>query len=399
LHGIQEEPFAGLELDAGALQIKSVTEGKVAQYFERHGELLVVVLAQPLRPDEHRTLTVQYQAGPAKGLKFFSDQIYTSSFPSDWMVCNNRPDNPATLHLEIATPENMKVAASGQLAGAQTSQDSGASGWDLDSPTPISLFGFAVGRFVDKTAEAEGIKLQFLGAAAPPVNATAAALRYFAERTGKHYPGQIYTQVFVHGDGTESLAGGVTLLPESYAQALEKQPENLGLLASQLAHQWYGVAITPKDWADLWLSDGVSAFLSDTFLERQYGKERYAREIEASREIYQSLRSEGKDRALYYPDWKSAQDADGPIPTQKGVGFLYLLRTMTGDAPFWSGLRRYTAEQWGQQVSSEDFQKAMAAGGSGGRQASPGRVSKGNAKGEAELFDQWVYGLAPGGKK
>jgi aminopeptidase N len=103
-HSTIDSDFAALELDAGALQIKSVSEGQASQYFERHGELLVVVLTESLHPTEHRTITVQYQAGPAKGLQFFPDQIYTSAHTSDWMVCNDRPDNPATLHLEIAAP-------------------------------------------------------------------------------------------------------------------------------------------------------------------------------------------------------------------------------------------------------------------------------------------------------
>ncbi len=404
LHSTQDTDFAGLELDAGALEIKSVSEGKVSQYFERHGELLVVVLTEPLRPDQHRTLTVQYQAGPGRGLQFFPDQIFTSSLPTDWMVCNNRPDDPATLHLEITAPEGAKVAASGQLTRTQANAGASTSEWDLDSPTQVSLFGFAAGTFAEKASEADGVKLRFLGTATPLVEATGAALRYFAERTGKRFPGQSYTQVFVHGDATQTFASGLTFLPESYPQTLQKQPGNLGLLANQLAHQWYGVAIAPRDWSDLWLGDGLSLFLSDAFLEQQFGKERYEREIEASRQIFQSLRREGKDRPLYYPDWKTAQDAGGPIPSQKGVCFLYLLRVLMGDAPFWSGLRRYTAEQWGRPVTSEDFQRSMGASGdSSGERKTGGKssrkISKEGAKSQSDLFDQWVYGLAAAAKK
>lgn len=384
-HSTIDSDFAALELDAGALEIKSVSEGQASQYFERHGELLVVVLTAPLHPTEHRTITVQYQAGAAKGLQFFPDQIYTSAHTSDWMVCNDRPDNPATLHLEIDAPQGAKVAASGRER---------ASGWDLESPAPPSLFGFAVGTLVDTVSEQAGVKLRILGNPTPIVEPTAAALRYFAERTGKPFPGPTYTQVFVRGDTSQSLAGGLTLLPESYAEGFRQHPDNLWLLADELAHQWYGVAIAPRDWSDLWLSDGLSAFLADTFLEHQFGKERYEREIEASREAYQGLKCEGKDRSLFFPDWKTAQDADGPIPTHKGVGFLYLLRGAMGDTPFWSGLRQFTAEQWGHTVTSEDFQRAMSAVDSGG-----GKASKSSPKSQSELFDQWVYGLAAAKKK
>src|SRR5580704_1840788 len=107
---------------------------------------------------------MQYQAGPSKGLQFFPDQIFTSAHTSDWMVCNDRPDNPATLHLEIAAPQGAKAAASGRES---------ASGWDLESPAPPSLFGFAVGTFVDTVSEQAGVKLRILGNPTPVVAPTA----------------------------------------------------------------------------------------------------------------------------------------------------------------------------------------------------------------------------------
>ena len=124
-------------------------------------------------------------------------------------------------------------------------------------------------------------------------------MRYLAERTGKHYPGQTYTQVFVHGDASRSMAAGLTLLPESNAQELAKQPDNLWLLTDELAHQWWrGRGVATKDWSDLWLSEGVSAFLANAYVGQRFGKEGYEREIQRCRQIYNQLRAEGKDRAL-----------------------------------------------------------------------------------------------------
>ncbi len=153
--------------------------------------------------------------------------------------------------------------------------------WNLRRRLPSSVSQWALSWTPCRNRQ--GVKLRVLGNPTPVVAPTAAALRYFAERTGKPYPGPIYTQVFVQGDTSQSLAGGLTLLPESYAEGLRQHPDNLWLLADELAHQWYGFAVAPRDWSDLWLSDGLSAFLADTFLERQFGKERYEREIEASR--------------------------------------------------------------------------------------------------------------------
>ena len=243
-----------------------------------------------------------------------------------------------------------------------------------------------------------------IGADKQILDPTAAAMRYLAERTGKHYPGMTYTQVFVHGEATRSMAG-LTLLPESYAQGLAKQPEDLGLLANELAHQWYGVGIAVRDWSDLWLSEGISAFLADAYLGQRFGKERYQREILHSRQIFNQLHAEGKDRQLSGAEWTTRQEADGEIPEHKGAWFLYLVTQLVGDNVFWNGLRLYTSDQWGHAAASEDLQKAFdavnAGDGSAGKKeggASGGKGKKKSAKSTGtpldNLFDLWVYGIS-----
>ena len=399
LHNRTDTAISAFEMDAGGLVISSVLEGQAAQSFERdHGQLFIV-LTKPLRPDDPRTITVRYEAGPAPGLKFFPDQVYTS-IPSDWMPCNDIPGERAKMHLTIAAPADAKAAGSGQLTATRVSEGRSVTEWQLDSPAEPSWFGFAVGNFAENTSDAEGVKLRVLGAGAPVFEPTVAALHFLGERTGKRYPGQTYTQVFVHGDVSHAMAAGLALLPESSAQGLAKQPDNLWLLANELAHQWYGIGVTTKDWSDLWLSEGVSALVADAFLGQRFGKEAYEREIQRSRQIYNQLRAEGKDRSLSDTGWATHQEAGGEIPEYKGASFLYLVNLLEGDSAFWNGLRLYTSDQWGRAAASEDLQKAFDAvntgNGSAGKKANASSRKK-NAKSTStpldNLFDLWVYGI------
>jgi len=398
-HSRVDTSISALELDAGELQIASVVEGDAKQFFERKGSTLGIVLTTPLHPDEHRTITVRYQAGPADGLKFFPDQMYTS-VTSDWMPCDNRPGERAALHLTIATPQDMKVAASGRQTTTRASEGHNITEWQLDSPTAPSLFGFALGSFTENTSETAGVKLRVLGAGAQIFEPTVAAIRYLGERSGKGYPSQAYTQVFIHGDVIRSMAG-LTLLPESSAQELAK-PDTLWLLTSELAHQWYGVGIASKDWSDLWLSEGVSAFLAAAFLGERFGKASYESQIEHSRQIYNRLRAEDKDRSLSFSQWTSFEDASGEIPAHKGACFLYLVHALLGDSAFWDGLRLYTSELWGRAATSEDFQKAFETvhapnPNTGKKGVAIRKNGKNAAKPLDNLFDLWVYGI-PAGK-
>jgi aminopeptidase N len=337
-----------VELDAGDLEVASVKEGQAARYFERKGSLLIVVLDAPAYKNDRRTLTIRYTAVPAKGLVFFADQIYTSFFTSDWMPSDDRPDDRATLRLAIDAPPRFKVAASGHLDGAA---------WVIDEPTPPFLFAFAAGDFAESTSKAGGVTLRVLGKA-DVFDATAAAMAFFAERSGHAYPGDTYTQVFTHGT-VEQEAVGMTLLPESYSVGLAQHPDDLWLLAHELAHQWYGIAIPARDWSDFWLSEGMATFLADAFLEKRFGKARYDSEIANSKRIYDTLRTQGKDRPLFYTDWQTPQEAGGSLPYHKGAWVLSELRRQLTDEVFWRGLRAYTAAHWGNPVTTDDLQTAM----------------------------------------
>ncbi len=395
-HGQGDNAVSALEFDAGKLQIMAVREGRSSQPFEQKRGSVFVVLERPVDPDEQRTITVRYEAGAAAGLNFFPDQIVASNV-SSWMPANDLPGERATLHLTLTVPVDMKAAASGRLTDTRTSEGQSVTEWQLDTPAEPARFGFAVGAFSESVSEADGVKLRMLGDGARVAELTNAAMRYLADRTGKRYPGESYTQVFSKSDAAASLAGGLTLLPESYGRSPEKQPEDAWLLADQLAHQWFGIGITTKDWSDLWLTDGVSAFLADSFLAKQFGNDKYEREIQHARQMYDQLRLEGRDRPLSDNDRTTRNDAAGGIPEFKGAWFLYLLNQMVGDNTFWNGIRLYTSNQWGRAAGSEDFQSAFEAANTGSPNAGKkgaARSPANSSKNLANLFDMWVYGIA-----
>jgi len=396
-HGQGDIAVSALEFDAGGLKVTSVREGEYQQSFEQNRRLLFVVLTRPVHPDEQRTIKVQYEAGPASGLRFFPDQIVASDV-SDWMPCSDVSGERSTLHLSLTAPADMKAAASGQLGDARAHEAQNITEWRLDSPTEPSRFGFALGSFEENSKDVDGVKLRVLGAGAQFVDLAGAAIHYFTDRTGKSYPGPVYTQVFTHADRAGSFAAGLTLLPESYAGKLEKQPDDLWLLADELAHQWFGIGVTTKNWSDLWLTEGVSAFLADAFLGQKFGKARFDRELQHSREMYDQLRTGGQDRPLSDSDRTTRQVAEGGIPESKGAWFLYLLDQFVGDSAFWNGIRLYAGNEWGQAATSEDFQRAFEAGGAGSRnEGKKGASAVRNGKSKTSLdnlFDQWVYGLS-----
>ena len=93
---------------------------------------------------------------------------------------------------------------------------------------------------------------------------TASALAFFEDIAGVPYSASAYTTVFAHGEVMQE-ASRFTLLPEAYLASLKKDPGDLWLLAHELAHQWWGIALTGRDWSDFWLNEGVATFVADAF--------------------------------------------------------------------------------------------------------------------------------------
>ena len=355
-----------LELDAGSLNVSAVVEEFASQRFERRGELLVVHPEKPVRLGEIRRFTIRYEALAAPGLSFFDNQAWAAYFTSHWMVCDERADDRATLRLVISAPAGMKVAASGRLVSTHREGSRSVSEWREETEVPPFVFAFAVGNFAESTAQEDQIKLRFLG---PPGDAkdlakifseTRSALRFLADKSGAPYREKTYTQALLR-NGPEQEAAQFTLLPETYGQTLLSHPDDLWLLVHELAHQWYGMGIACRDWSDFWLSEGVATFLADVYLGEKFGPERYAAEIGRAQKTYEQLKAAGKDHPLSFRDWKVPRDAGGRLPYEKGAWVLHLLRQQMGDDAFWRGLRVYTKDNWGKQVTSRDFERAMEA--------------------------------------
>jgi aminopeptidase N len=200
-------------------------------------------------------------------------------------------------------------------------------------------------------------------------------LGFFAGRAGVPYPGASYTQVFAHGTPMQEV-GWFTLLPEQYADDLLAHPDELWLMAHELAHQWWGIGVTCRTWSDFWLNEGIATFLADVYLGERFGDARYRREIEHSRQVWAQMKQEGQDRPLHFTGWATPQQAGGRLPYHKGAWVLHLLREEIGADAFWRGFGAYTREHWQGSATSADLCQAM---------------ERASGRSLSAFFGAWVY--------
>ena len=59
----------------------------------------------------------------------------------------------------------------------------------------------------------------------------------------------------------------------------ELEDEEDGLVAHELAHQWFGDLLTCKDWSHLWLNEGFASYFDPLFAEHDLGDDVFRLEM------------------------------------------------------------------------------------------------------------------------
>lgn len=377
-----------VEFDIGDLTVDSVTAGGKPVVFSQAAKRLKVELGRPARSGDRRRVQVDYHGAPRYGLEFAQDgsEVYTIFSTSQWMPCIDAPGDRARLRLTLVLPVGLEVIANGRPVRDYPSGDSVvAHEWLLDRPVPTHTMGFAAGRFEVAEERHGRTRLRFLSAklTVPELRQvftlTRDMLDFFEARAGVRYPGPVYAQALVDHTIGQELAG-FSLMSEEYGREVLADSSRVGLMAHELAHQWWGNGVTCEDWTHFWLNEGVATFMAAAYREKQFGREVYLKEVEGWRQRYERVKAAGRDRSLVFPDWNHPTADDRALVYQKGALVLHELREHLGERAFWAGLLLYTRGHFGKPVRTADLEMAMEL--ASGRNLSA-------------FFNAWVYLIAP----
>lgn len=381
--------LAEIRLNAGALKIDSVRDGKSLLKFESKGSLLHVNLTRPAKLNEKRRIEIEYHGTPGHGINFFPEQqqIYTLFSTSQWMPCVDSPKDKATFRLNLILPKDFKATANGRFVQQSALPDNKISSrWEQKNAVPTYIFGFAAGNFREVGQRHGDIQFRFM--ASPQFSEselrqifrdTADMFDFYESKAGVKYSDKTYTQVLAAGRVEQEMSS-FTAMREDYGRGVLKNEKDIWLGAHELAHQWWGNMVTNRNWNHFWLNEGMASFMVAAFKEHRFGREEYSDEIGKMRVRYERVRDAGKDKSLVFPDWNSPSREDRSLVYNKGGYVLHLLREEMGEQAFWKGLKEYTQKNWGKSVTTTDFQQAM--------QTASNKDLNG-------FFNKWVFLMQP----
>lgn len=145
---------------------------------------------------------------------------------------------------------------------------------------------------------------------------------------------------------------------------MRSNEELLNNLVHELAHSWWGTALTPFGPGSYLLSEGMASFSGNVFWEAEFGRETAIDILDfgtpssapdATTRGYFDLVRAGKDVAL--ADLRSDRGDDYNIAQSKGVWVLRMLRDRLGDERFFEELRRYLEAD---EPTLEGFRRVFA---------------------------------------
>lgn len=352
------------------MSVENVSSVNKKLKWEHVKQKLLVLLDNPAKQDDTLEFVINYSGIPDDGLIISKNKYGNRTFFSDhwpdrahnYLPCIDHPYDKASVDFIITAPDKYQVVASGVLVEES----------DLVGPTTLTHWRETVPQVTKVMAfGAAEFAVQYAGMVnnvpvwswVYPENrkegfsdysVAVKPMEYYSTLIGA-YPFKKLANVqskTIYG-GLENA--GTIFYSENSITGLGKAE---GLIAHEIAHQWFGNCVTEADWHHVWLSEGFATYLTELYFESFKGKERLKSDMTAAR-----------TRVLKYYDKNpkpiidttitNLMDLLSPNSYQKGAWVLHMLRHELGDEVFMKGLRLYYERYYNSNALTKDFEDIM----------------------------------------
>ncbi len=388
-----------IEFDAAEMRIAGVTAAGKPVRFDYSDPVLRVDLGRAIRAGASVDIAIRYSAMPRRGLYFTAPdadypekplQAWTQGQDEDsrhWYPCIDFPNHQQTSEVIVTVPASMISIGNGELKRVVENRRAGTKTyhWYQATPHVTYLLSQIVGEFAEIEHEWEGVPVQYYGPVGREkdlqrtLDRTPDMLAFFSDVTGVKYPYARYAQTFV----ADFIFGGmenVTATTLTETSLLDKRAsldaDSDGLLAHELAHQWFGDLLTCRDWSHGWLNEGFATYFEALYTEHHKGPDEFRYELLQNTQIYLGEDAARYRRPIVNNVYHEPIDLFDRHLYEKGSLVLHMVRTVLGDDLWRKAVRHYVAKHRSTNVTTPDFQRAI--------EAATGRNID-------WLFDEYVY--------
>ncbi len=364
---VRKAPADTLILDLLDLKVKNVwLVGKPVGFLQdaEHVRIFVGGVRQ-----DTLNVAVEYGGAVTDGLIIGVDSAHRwiafgDNWPNrarHWIPSIDHPSDKATVSWAVSAPSGLTVVANGVEVGKDYADRVTASGrssvghttthWRESHPIPVYLMTIAAAPLavfdLGKSAcgvARDGACIGQMVYTAPeqrgkmPANFSRAndMMEFFS-----HLVAPFPYEKLAHLQSSTRFGGMENASAIFYADGgFRKNGTPSGTIAHEMAHQWFGDAVTEREWGHLWLSEGFATYFEELWTRHAYGDTALKREMAATRT--QILRDAAvASRPVIDTEQTDLMKLLNANSYQKGGWTLHMLRGLVGDSAFFRGIRDY----------------------------------------------------------
>ena len=368
--------FVGVSdaLDGKGMTVTAVeSEGTPLRY--RHEENQIFIeLGRAAEAGESLDVTVHYHGVPAGGLEigpnkygdwtWFSDNW--SSRVRNWLPVVDHPSDKATTEMIVVAPSRYQVASNGTVAETTDLGDgSRLTHYVNPVPTATWLYFVGVAQFaIQEVDRYEGVPIEtwvywqdrdrgFYDFAEP----SKAVLAYYSDLIGPYVNDRLANVVSTATGGGMEAASTPAYSDRSVTGERTRRWQHV--VIHEIAHQWFGNAVTEHDWNDVWLSEGFATYYTLLFRNHHFGRDDFVEGLVQARTAVREFYDEHYDFQIVRDYIEDLNAVSGPMMYQKGAWVLHMLREKIGVTAYDAAIRTYYAEFVNRNARTADLRHHM----------------------------------------
>jgi aminopeptidase N len=329
-----------------------------------------VPLPSGLAKDASTTLTFEYEGqlenadnSPVPGLNLahIGDDTSFLFYAGRWFPVSGYGLNRFTSTITITVPAHLLVIGSGKATVSNVAPAKKAAATVLPtktftfvSDTPSFPGTIVAGVFQEYKSDEAGMELHVYfkpthQSVAPAYTTTAVQeFTYFTTLYGP-LPIPKLNVVELPGD-TLPFAWAPEIVGLAGPSITDKT--NYRLLADGIAHQWWGVSVSPATKDDWWISDGFSRYSEAMYVENAAGAaglEEAVKDMSVGALAYDTVPlSSASKLDTFSTEFQS-------LTTDKGAMILHMLRWVLGEDKYNKAMREFASEYAGKSATTDDF--------------------------------------------
>ncbi len=373
--------FTTLSLDCEDMIVTKVTLGYTKPLeFDQSETKLKIFLDQTYSFEDTFSVSIAYHGTPTRGLYFVHpDSVYPEKHAQawtqgeqmenhHWVPLYDYPNDRATFETYLTVKKPYVAVSNGELVSVKDRGQTRTYHWRENSPMVSYLISFAVGNYQKVSDSLGDLPVDYWvypehsrEDALRSFGKTPQMIQVFSDITNYFYPYEKYDQILIE----DFMWGGmenVTLTHQTdrtmHYETSRPDHTSDGLVAHELAHQWFGDLLTTRNWANIWLNEGITSFMELVWVEADKGVD----EMEYYR--YGELKgmywaAEMDPRPMVYFDYDDANSLFNGNVYAKGAVVMNLLRDYLGYDAFYRGLQRYVHDHALSTVETVDLKKSF----------------------------------------